>query len=121
MSMPQANVVMNVRHVSSTTSIIDIQGDLSAFAEPVLMDAYTQASSPTTRIVMLNFTGLAYMNSSGIGLLVTLLIRINRQKQHLLCYGLSEHYRHIFRLTRLDDAIRIYNTEGDALAAANKL
>src|SRR5437016_8443762 len=119
--MPQANIVMNVRRVSSTTSIIDIQGDLSAFAEPVLMDAYTQASSPATRIIMLNFTGLAYMNSSGIGLLVTLLIRVNRQKQHLVCYGLSEHYRHIFQLTRLDDAIRIYNTEDDALAAANKL
>ena len=49
------------------------------------------------------------------------LIRVNRQKQHLLCHGLSEHYRHIFQLTRLDDAIRIYNTEGDAVAAANKL
>ena len=85
------------------------------------MDAYAEASTPTTRVILLNFTGLAYMNSSGIGLLVTLLIRVNRQKQHLLCYGLSEHYRHIFQLTRLDDAIRIYNTEDDALAAANKL
>ena len=119
--MPQANVVMNVRHVSSTTTIIDIQGDLSAFAEPVLMDAYTQASSPTTRIIMLNFTGLAYMNSSGIGLLVTLLIRINRQKQHLLCYGLSEHYKRIFELTRLSDAIKLYDTEPEALAAAQLL
>jgi len=116
--MPQANIVMNVRRVSSTTSIIDIQGDLSAFAEPVLMDAYTQASSPTTRIIMLTFTGLAYMNSSGIGLLVTLLIRINRQKQHLLCFGLSEHYKHIFELTRLSDVIKLYDTEPEALAAA---
>ena len=119
--MPQANVVMNVRRVSPTISIIDIQGDLSAFAEPVLMDAYAQASSPTTRFIELNFTGLAYMNSSGIGLLVTLLIRVNRQKQHLLCFGLSEHYKHIFELTRLTDAIKIYNTEPEALAAAQSL
>src|SRR2546430_17575629 len=118
MSMPQANVVMNVRHVSSTTTIIDFQVDLFAFAEPVLMDAYTQASSRTTRIIILNFTGLAYMNSSGIGLLVTLLIRVNRQKQHLVCYGLSEHYKHIFELTRLSDVIKLYDTEPEALAAA---
>ncbi len=119
--MPQANVVMNVRQTSAMTSIIDIKGDLSATAEQVLMDAYMQASTSTTRVILLNCFKLAYMNSSGIGLLVTLLIRVKRQKQHLLCYGLSEHYRHIFALTRLSDVIILYETENDALAAANRL
>lgn len=116
--MPQANVVMNVRRIDPATSIIDIQGDVTAFAEKVLMEAYTQASTPTTRAIILNFNGLEYMNSSGIGLLVTLLIRINRQKQRLLAFGLSEHYRHIFELTRLNDAIKIYGNEAEALTAA---
>ena len=66
----------------------------------------------------LNFTGLEYMNSGGIGLLVTLLVRANRAKQKLLAYGLTEHYRQIFELTRLDEAIGIYDTEAEALAAA---
>src|SRR5207302_1901786 len=109
--MPQASVAMNVRRVNATASVIDIQGEVSAFAEKVLMDAYTEASTPTTRTIILNFSGLEYMNSSGIGLIVTLLIRVNRQKQHLLAFGLSEHYRHIFEITRLSDAIRIYNSE----------
>src|SRR5437879_18316 len=116
--MPQANVVMNVRKINNTVSIIDIEGDVSAFAEDVLMEAYSEASLPTTRTIILNFNGLEYMNSSGIGLLVTLLIRVNRQKQRLLAFGLSEHYRHIFEITRLSDAIRIYNSEDEALAAA---
>jgi anti-sigma B factor antagonist len=116
--MPQANIVMNVRRVNVTTSIIDIQGEISAFAENVLMQAYTEASTPTTRSIILNFSGLEYMNSSGIGLLVTLLIRVNRQKQRLLSYGLSEHYQHIFEITRLSEAIGIYDTEEQALAAA---
>jgi anti-sigma B factor antagonist len=116
--MPQANVVMNVRRVNATASVIDIQGEVSAFAEKVLMDAYAEASTPTTRTIILNFDGLEYMNSSGIGLIVTLLIRVNRQKQHLLAFGLSEHYRHIFEITRLSDAIHIYNSEDEALAAA---
>jgi anti-sigma B factor antagonist len=116
--MPEAKVQMNVRHINATTTIIDIKGDVSQFAENVLMDAYTQASTPTTRTIILNFTGLEYMNSSGIGLIVTLLIRMNRQKQRLLAYGLSDHYRNIFSLTRLDEAIGIYETEAAALAAA---
>lgn len=114
--MPQANVSMQVRRINATASIIDIHGEVSAFAEQVLMDAYNEASTPTTRVIILNFTGLEYMNSSGIGLIVTLLIRVNRQKQRLLAYGLSEHYRHIFELTRLNDAIRIYDSESSALA-----
>jgi anti-sigma B factor antagonist len=117
-AMPQANVVMHARRVTPNTSIIDIQGDISAFAEQELMRAYTEASAPTTRTIILNFTGLEYMNSSGIGLIVTLLIRINRQKQRMLAFGLSDHYQHIFELTRLNDAIKIYDSEAAALAAA---
>jgi len=119
--MPQAKVVMSVRKINATTSIIDIQGEVNAFAEQVLMDAYAGASSPGTRVIILNFTGLEYMNSSGIGLLVTLLIRVNRQKQRLLSYGLSEHYQHIFELTRLNDVINSYNSEDEVLAAARSL
>ena len=114
--MPQANVVMNVRKINNTVSIIDIEGDVSAFAEDALMQAYTEASTPSTRTIILNFSGLEYMNSSGIGLLVTLLIRINRQKQRMLAFGLSDHYKHIFELTRLNEAIGIYDTEADVLA-----
>jgi anti-sigma B factor antagonist len=116
--VPQANVVVNVRRINPSVSILDIQGEVSAFAENVLMEAYGQASISTTRTIILNFSGLEYMNSSGIGLIVTLLIRVNRQKQRLWAYGLSEHYRHIFEITRLSDAIIIYRTEDEALAAA---
>ena len=116
--MPEAKISATVRRVNSATSIIDIQGDVSAFAEEVLMRAYAEASTPGTRAIILNFTGLEYMNSSGIGLLVTLLIRVQRQRQRMLAYGLSDHYRHIFELTRLNEAIGIYDSEAAALAAA---
>ncbi len=45
------------------------------------------------------------MNSGGIGLLVMLLVRAQRNRQRVLAYGLSEHYRQIFELTRLDEAV----------------
>ena len=115
MNKPMAT--MATRKVNDRICIIDIKGEVTAAAENALMDAYTQGGSHV-RSVVLNFSDLEYMNSSGIGLLVTLLIRINRQKQRLLAYGLSEHYRQIFDLTRLDEAIGIYNGEVEALAAA---
>ena len=114
--MPQANVTMTVRKVNARASVVDIKGEITAFAENALMDAYTQAGGECVRAIVLNFSELEYMNSGGIGLLVTLLIRANRQKQRLLAFGLSEHYRHIFELTRLNEAIGIYTTEAEALA-----
>ncbi len=121
MDMPQAQVTMDVRKVSDRVSVIDVKGELTAFAEGVLMDAYGQASDGRVRAIVLNFEGLEYMNSSGIGLLVTLLIRIKREKQRLLTYGLSEHYRTIFQITRLDDVISIYDSEEEAVRAADSM
>ena len=116
--MPQAPVTLDMRKVGDTVSVVDIRGDFTAAAEAALMAVYHEASAGGARAIILNFGGLEYMNSSGIGLLVTLLIRMNRQKQRLLTFGLSEHYQHIFELTRLDDAIGSYHTEAEALAAA---
>jgi anti-sigma B factor antagonist len=105
--MTQANISTSVRKPDPNYSIIDIQGEVTGFAEDNLMDAFYQASNGKT----------IYMNSSGIGLLVTMLIRSQRQKQSLVAYGLSKHYQEIFRLTRLNEAISIYADEPGAVAA----
>ncbi len=97
--------------------VIRIGGDVTAASEGTLMGAYAQAGE-RARSVILDFSGLQYMNSGGIGLLVTMLVRANRQKQKLLACGLNEHYRQIFELTRLDEAIGIHDTESAAVAAA---
>ena len=57
------------------------------------------------------------MNSGGIGLLVTLLVRAQRAGARLLAIGLSSHYREILSLTRLDEAIEILPDEAAAMAA----
>ena len=115
--MNQVNLTTEVRKLSPDIGIIDIHGDVTGSAENALMDAFAQASNGSTSTILLNFSGLDYMNSSGIGLLVTLLIRTQRQKQRLMAYGLSVHYQEIFKLTRLNEAIGIYADEAGALAA----
>lgn len=114
-----ATVTMDVRAIDEWISVIDIAGSVTRKSEMVLTDAYTRASGPQTRAIILNFTNLEYMNSTGIGLLVTLLVRANRERQRLLAYGLSDHYRDIFALTRLNEAIHIYGDESSAIEAAS--
>ena len=108
-------ISMDVRRVGEKTAVVDIKGEVTAACEPVLMSAYEAAGGASTSKLVLNFAGLEYMNSGGIGMLVTLLVRANRQHQELAAFGLSEHYREIFELTRLDEAITIYDSEESAL------
>jgi anti-sigma B factor antagonist len=117
--MNPEDTTTRVRTVSDRVSVLDIYGDITAASEHALSDAYAKASTSTTRSIILNFSALEYMNSGGIGMLVTLLVRANRQRQKLLAYGLNQHYRQIFELTRLDEAIGIHETETAALAAAD--
>ena len=68
--MAEATATFEVRR-HSTASLLDIRGDVTAGSEDVLMEAYDAAGD--ARAIVLNFTELTYMNSGGIGLLVTLL------------------------------------------------
>ena len=113
--MTEATATFDVRRLGPA-SVVDIRGDVTSGSEDVLMSAYDAAGD--ARSIILNFSELSYMNSGGIGLLVTLLVRVNRQSQRLLAFGLSDHYRQIFELTRLDEAIAIHDSEQDALRAA---
>jgi len=107
---------MDIRQADGRTAVIDIRGDVTAASESALMSAYEEAAQQGARRLVLNFSGLEYMNSGGIGMLVTMLVRANRHNRQLAAFGLSEHYREIFELTRLDEAITIYDDERSALA-----
>ena len=118
--MSAPSITMDVRLVGDAVAVVDIKGEVTAACEPVLMSAYEAAGGSATSRLGLNFAGLEYMNSGVIGMLVTLLVRANRQRQQLAAYGLSDHYREIFELTRLDEAITIYDSEESALNGAAK-
>jgi anti-sigma B factor antagonist len=119
--MDAPEVRMDVRQAGDAVAVVDIKGEVTAACEPTLMAAYEEAERGGAQRLVLNFGGLEYMNSGGIGMLVTLLVRANRQHQQLAAYGLSDHYREIFELTRLDEAIIIYGDEESALAGAVRL
>ena len=61
--MPEATTTFDVRSAGNSVRVIDIKGDITAQSEDVLMDAYTRASESGAKAIVLNFTGLEYMNS----------------------------------------------------------
>ena len=117
--MPEAQVSMNVRKASEKVSLIDVEGELTAFAEDVLMDAYNQASDGHVRAIILNFEEVDYINSTGIALIVGLLAKARASHKRLLACNLSEHYVEIFEITRLSDFISVLPDEESAIADAS--
>jgi anti-anti-sigma factor len=115
--MSDTATTLSVSTPAPGISVIEIAGEVTRESDNALREAYEQAAEGA-RSIVLGFASLEYMNSSGIGLLVTLLVRAQRNKQRILAYGLSEHYRQIFELTRLDEVIAIHDSEAAALAAA---
>lgn len=113
--MPNTNEFhASVRRVDGL-AVIDLFGEIDGFAETALDAAYETAEGENTPSVLLNFSGVNYMNSTGIALIVGLLARARKSRRQLRTTGLSEHYQEIFNITRLSDFMTVYPTEEAAL------
>ena len=93
----------------SGTSVIELRGDIDGRADAALDAAYTQVEQSDD--VQLDFSGVTYMNSTGIALIVGLLARARKNGHTLSAAGLSRHYREIFEITRLADFMTIVDEE----------
>jgi anti-sigma B factor antagonist len=103
-----------VRHLQDY-SIIDLKGDINSFAVETLNNVFAEASGQSTRAVLLNFSEVEYINSTGIALIVGLMSKARQNNQRLVTFGLSDHYVSIFNITRLSDYISLYPDETSAL------
>jgi len=106
-----------VRHQQGV-AVIDLRGEVDAFAEEALNAAYVEAVSGDAATLLLNFDGAEYINSTGIALIVALLAQARKSHRRLLACGLSDHYREVFQITRLADFISIFRDEASAIADA---
>jgi anti-anti-sigma factor len=99
-------------------AVIDLTGDLNSSAEDALNEAYAQATRSGADAVVLNFERAQYINSTGIALIVGLLAQARANRVQVKAFGLSEHYREIFEITRLSDFMTITDDEDRAVSGA---
>jgi anti-anti-sigma factor len=95
--------------------VVDLSGDLRADAREALEAAYAEVAASGPHTVVLGMTGVGYVNSTGIALLVDLLARARRDGRAVATFGLTEHYREVFAITRLSEFISVYDDEPAAL------
>ncbi len=102
----------------SQVAVIEMHGDINILAEAKLNAAYTQAAESDPARILLNFSSVEYINSTGIALIVGLLARARKEHRAVTACGLSDHYREVFEITRLADFMTITTDETSAVMGA---
>ena len=126
--MPSDYVEFYVRHpmningaaLSNGVAIIDLRGELSAFAGEALDKAFVQARQQNPSIILLNFGGVSYINSTGIALIIGLVMQATKAGLRLMACGLTHHYEKIFQIARLSEYISMFPDEVSALSGVRE-
>jgi anti-anti-sigma factor len=99
-------------------AVVQLRGQLDGAAAPTMAEVYAAAIDERVRALVLDFGGVDYINSTGIALVVGLLGKARSDRVEVRVCGLSDHYRHIFEITRLADFLTFFADEPAAVAAA---
>jgi anti-anti-sigma factor len=102
-----------------TATIIDLAGDVTSFADSRLHTSFEIASARGLSHIILNFAGVAYINSAGIASVISILADARQRAQTLLIVGLTDHYRKIFRMVGVARYAEILDSEAQAIAKSS--
>jgi len=108
--------VVESREAAAGTVALDIRGVLDASCEEPLRNAFEEGFGKSARI-LLNLTGLSHMDPEGAGALVANAVRARGRGGRVAACSLTAPLRDVFRLTRLDEIVAVFESEGEAIAA----
>jgi anti-anti-sigma factor len=97
-------------------AVITLTGQIDRSALDALTTAYDEVAGTGSASVLLDFHDVDYINSTGIALIVGILGRARAESRSVIATGLTEHYQHIFAITRLSDFIAVFPDVPSALS-----
>lgn len=104
--MPGEQFAARVRSTDKGPVVV-LSGTVDKAAKEPMESAYREAvASPGE--VLLDFGGVDYINSTGIAVIVGVLAMARAEGRKIGAFGLTDHYREVFQITRLSDFMHIY-------------
>ncbi len=97
--------------------VLGVDGQLIVGNRHELKQKVLDALEQGERKFLIDFTSTGYIDSSGLGVLVSLSKKIREVGGELRLAGLNEDLRTLFELTKLDSLFAIADTADEALAA----
>jgi anti-anti-sigma factor len=103
-----------VRH-TPRGAVIELNGDVTALTAAAIAAAYRSATEPGDKTIVLNFSGVDHVSSTGIAAVITTLIEARRTGRRLLICGLRPHYARVFERMGLSAFAPVFENEEAAL------
>jgi anti-sigma B factor antagonist len=112
---PQAQTKAKVER-SGALAILRLEGDVTSASKDAVLGTYEKLGAETKEI-LLDFSKVQYLNSSGIALVIQLLIEANKSAQTVQTFGLTPHFQKVFTMLGLTKYTSLHPNEMEAKAA----
>jgi anti-anti-sigma factor len=103
-----------VGRVEGSRGVIEMHGQVNRASEGAVNAAYAAATTSEIDTLVLEFEDVEYINSTGIAVIVGILARARQNNVAVVARGLTDHYKHIFEITKLSDFMKIEDDQGGA-------
>jgi anti-sigma B factor antagonist len=92
-------------------------GDISSASRDAVVGTYQALDKASNPRVLLEFKGVEYLNSSGIALVIQVLMEASKSGQTVAICGLTPHFTKVFTMVGITKYATLYPDEAAALAA----
>ncbi len=97
-------------------TVVDVDGQLIVGNRQELKQKVLDELEAGRRKFLVDFTNTGYIDSSGLGVLVSLSKKVREQDGELRLSSLNEDLRTLFELTKLDTLFRIADSREEGLS-----
>jgi anti-sigma B factor antagonist len=110
-------MAFNARKHPGGVVVVEVDGQLIVGNRQELKQKVLDALEAGSRKFLIDFTKTGYIDSSGLGVLVSLSKKIRDEGGDLRLAGLNDDLKTLFELTKLDTLFAITDSAAEALAA----
>lgn len=96
-------------------TVLRFTGDISSASKDAVIGTYEALDRTAHKQILLNFKGVEYLNSSGIALVIQLLMEASKAGQKVAICGLTQHFTKVFTMVGITKYATLFPDEAAAL------
>jgi anti-anti-sigma factor len=97
-------------------TVLRFAGDITSASKAAVLGTY-QGIPDSTKRILLDFSGVDYLNSSGIALIIQMMIAASKSGQTIQTFGLKPHFQKVFTMVGITKYTKLHPDEETACAA----
>lgn len=101
----------------NSVTALRFSGDISSASKEAVFGSYQALDKASNRLVLFDFKKVDYLNSSGIAIIIQVLMEAEHAAQTVAICGLTPHFNKVFSMVGIDKYATLYTDEASALAA----